>query len=104
MVREPAATVTVRLPATLRDFYRQRVRIEMGKVQLEQAYPSLADAGNPQPRLGAALRSLQFREILQLGAYLALRESAHLVARRRYRRRATDGVWIQAASTKEWGS
>jgi hypothetical protein len=104
MVREPSATVSVRLPATLRDFYRQRVRIEMGKVQLEQDYPALAARGNPQPRLRTALRTLRARELVQLGIYLVLRESAYLVARRRYRRRATAGVWIQATSTKEWGA
>jgi hypothetical protein len=104
MVREPAATVTVRLPATLRDFYRQRVRIEMGKVQLDEEYPGLERAGNPQPRLRAALRALRPAELARLGAYLVLRETAHAVARRRWRRRATHGVWVQAASTKEWRS
>jgi hypothetical protein len=104
MVREPAATVVVRLPGTVRDFYRQRVRIEMGKVQLACDYPSLAARGNPQPRLGAALRSLSPGAFLRLAAYLVLRESAHVVARRRYRRHATAGVWIQARSTKEWSS
>jgi hypothetical protein len=104
MVREPAATVTVRLPATLRDFYRQRVRIEMGKVQLAAQYPGLHRAGNPQPRLRSAVRTLRPAELAQLGVYLALREAAHAVARRRWRRRATEGVWVQAASTKEWGA
>jgi hypothetical protein len=103
MVREPGATVIVRLPGTLRDFYRQRVRIEMGKVQLAHDYPGLADRGNPQPRL-RALRSLGVATLGRLAVYLALRESAHVVARRRYRRRAIDGVWIQAASTKEWSA
>ena len=104
MVREPAATVVVRLPGTIRDFYRQRVRIEMGKVQLAADYPGLAARGNAQPRLRAALRSLSPGAFLRLVAYLVLRESAHVVARRRYRRHATDGVWIQARSTKEWSS
>jgi hypothetical protein len=104
MVREPAATVVVRLPGTLRDFYRQRIRIEMGKVQLAQDYPSLAARGNPQPRLRAALRSLSAGALLRLIAYLALRESAYAIARRRYRRRATEDVWLQARSTKEWSS
>jgi hypothetical protein len=104
VVREPAATVVVRLPGTVRDFYRQRVRIEMGKVQLERDYPGLAARGNPQPRLRSALASLSPGALVRLAAYLALRESAHLIARRRYRRRATEGVWIQARSTKEWSS
>jgi hypothetical protein len=104
MVRDPAARVIVRLPATLRDFYRQRVRIEMGKVQLERDYPHLAGRGNPQPRLRAALETLSLAELVRLGGYLGLREIAHRVARRRWERRATDGVWIQAASTKEWST
>lgn len=102
VVREPAATVAVRLPGTLGDFYRQRIRIEMGKVQLEDDYAALLARGNPQPRLRAALRSLSMGDLARLGLYLALRESAHAIARRRYRRRRTAGVWIQAASTKEW--
>jgi hypothetical protein len=104
MVREPAATVVVRLPGTVRDFYRQRVRIEMGKVQLACDYPGLTARGNPQPRLRTALKHLSTGGLLRLAAYLALRESAYVVARRRYRRHATDGVWIQARSTKEWSS
>ncbi len=104
IVREPAATVVVRLPGTLRDFYRQRIRIEMGKVQLARDYPGLAVRGNPQPRLRAALRSLSAGALVRLIAYLALRESAHAIARRRYRRRAIEGVWLQARSTKEWSS
>jgi hypothetical protein len=102
VVREPAATVAVRLPGTLADFYRQRIRIEMGKVQLAQDYPGLLARGNPQPRLRAALDTLSVAGLARLALYLALRESAHAIARRRFRRRRTEGVWIQAASTKEW--
>jgi hypothetical protein len=102
LVREPRARVVVRLPATLRDFYRQRIRIEMGKVQLEREYPELARRGTPQPRLRAALRSLGAADWLRLGLYLALRESAHVVARRRYRPGAVAEAWVQAASTKQW--
>lgn len=102
VVRDPAARVIVRLPGTLRDFYRQRIRIEMGKVQIEREYPELLARGNAQPRLRATLRALPLIELLRLGVYLVLRESAHAVARRRYGRRSTAAVWIQAASTKEW--
>jgi len=104
MVREPAAQVVVRLPGTLRDFYRQRIRIEMGKVQLERDYPGLTARGNRQPRLRATLASLSPGALLRLAAYLVLRESAHLVARRRYGRQPTAAAWIQARSTKEWSS
>jgi len=104
MVREPKALVVVRLPGSLRDFYRQRIRIEMGKVQLERDYPDLATRGNAQPRLRTALASLGIADVLRLGAYLALRESAHAIARRRYGRQTTADAWVQAGSTKEWTS
>ena len=102
IVREPAATVAVRLPATAGDFYRQRVRIEMGKVQLEGEYPHLLARGNPTPLLRAVLEQLSVVELGRLAVYMALRQSAHLVARRRYRRREIAGIWVQAASTKQW--
>src|SRR6185436_2364138 len=74
MVREPEAQVMVRLPGTLRDFYRQRIRIEMGKIQLEREYPGLARRGNPQPRLRTTLRALSAGQIARLALYLVLRE------------------------------
>jgi len=104
VVPAPGAVVSVRLPATLRDFFRQRVRIEMGKVQLDRDYPALLGRSAPQPRAGAALRALRPAELGRLGVYLALREVAHVVAWWRYRRGRTAGVWVQAASTKEWGA
>jgi len=104
VVRDPAARVVVRLPATLGDFYRQRIRIEMGKVQIDAQYPALLARGNPQPRGWAALRALSTSDLARLGVYLVLRESAHAIAWWRYRRRRTDGVWIQAASTKQWSA
>jgi hypothetical protein len=104
MVREPKALVIVRLPGSLRDFYRQRIRIEMGKVQLERDYPELATRGNAQPRLRTALASLGVTDALRLGAYVVLRESAHAIARRRYGRQTTADAWVQAGSTKEWTS
>src|SRR4029078_849059 len=100
MVREPPALVVVRLPGSLRDFYRQRIRIEMGKVQLERDYPDLTTRGNAQPRLGSAVASPRVADLLRRGAYLALRESAHVVARRRYGRQTTADAWVQAGSTK----
>jgi len=104
MVRDPEAQVVVRLPGSLRDFYRQRIRIEMGKVQLERDHPTLGTRGNAQPRLRAALGSLGIADMLRLAAYLALRESAHAIARRRYGRQTTADAWVQAGSTKEWSS
>ena len=102
IARVPRATVAVRLPHTLRDFLRQRVRIEMGKVQIADEYPGLARRGTRQPRAGAALARYRPADLGRLAVYLALRESAHLVAAWRYRRRGTIGVWRQATSTKDW--
>lgn len=102
VVRVPAARVAVRLPGTLADFFRQRIRIEMGKVQLARDYPGLAGRGAPQPGAGAALAAAGPRGTLRLGAYLALRAMAHALAWWRWRRGATAGVWRQAASTKRW--
>jgi hypothetical protein len=102
LVRTPAARVAVRLPGTLADFFRQRVRIEMGKVQLARDYPGLESRGVPQPRLRAALRSLGPADIARLATYLALRTAAHGVAWWRWRRGRTADVWRQAATTKSW--
>jgi hypothetical protein len=38
----------------------------------------------------------------RLGAYLALRTAAHVVAWWRYRRGRTAGIWRQAITTKRW--
>lgn len=104
VVPAPGAEVYVRLPGTLRDFFRQRIRIEMGKVQLARDYPDLLGRSAPQPRARAALRALPPAELARLGVYLGLREVAHALAWWRYRRGRTAGVWVQAASTKDWGA
>jgi hypothetical protein len=102
LVRVPAARVAVRLPGSLADFFRQRIRIEMGKVQLAREYPALSARSAPQPRVRAALTSLGPAGWLRLGAYLGLRSLAHVAAWWRYRRGDTATVWRQAASTKHW--
>ena len=102
LVRVPEARVAVRLPATLGDFCRQRVRIEMGKVQLAREYPDLAARSAPQPRARAALGSLGPADAARLALYLAMRSVAHAVAWWRYRRGATAGIWRQAVTTKRW--
>jgi len=103
IVRAPGAEVAVRLPATLADFFRQRVRIEMGKVQIAHEYPGLAARGARQPGARAALGRLGAVDLGRLGAYLALRASARAVAEWRYRGGRLVGIWRQAASTKQWG-
>ena len=102
IIRVPAARVAVRLPGTLPDFFRQRIRIEMGKVQLARQYPELAARGAPQPRARSALASLGPGGLARLAAYLGLRSVAHAAAWWRYRRGATAGIWRQAATTKRW--
>lgn len=104
IVRVPAAQVAVRLPGTLADFFRQRIRIEMGKVQIARQYPALGGRAAPQPRARAALRSLDAAGLARLVAYLGLRSTAHAIAWWRYRRGETAGIWRQAATTKSWGA
>ncbi len=104
VVRDPAARVVVRLPGTLADFFRQRIRIEMGKVQIAHDHPGLEAQGTAQPRARAALRSLGVGDLARLGVYLALRELCYAIARHRFRRGRTAGVWRQASSTKRWGA
>jgi len=102
MVRAPGARVVIRLPGTLADFFRQRIRIEMGKVQLAAEYPDVRRRAVPQPGLRAAMSTLGPVDLLRLATYLALRETAHAIAWRRYRRGRTDDVWRQAGTTKRW--
>jgi hypothetical protein len=102
IVHVPAARVAVRLPGTLADFFRQRIRIEMGKVQLACEYPGLVTRGAPQPGAAAALASLGVRGAGRLTVYLGLRSIAHAIAWWRYRGGRTAGVWRQATSTKHW--
>lgn len=101
IVRVPAACVAVRLPGTLADFFRQRIRIEMGKVQIAREHAGLEVRSAPQPRTRAAL-GLGPAHAARLGVYLALRSLAHALAWWRYRRGATAGIWRQAATTKRW--
>jgi hypothetical protein len=102
IVRVPDARVVIRLPATVGDFFRQRVRIEMAKVQLAAEHPGLVGRGAVQPGLGDVLRALGPADLLRLAVYLGLRRAAHLVARRRYGRGRTTDLWPQAGSTKRW--
>ena len=102
IVRVPGVEVAVRLPGSLDDFFRQRIRIEMGKVQLARDYPGLTARSLPQPGVRDALASLGAAGSVRLAAYLALRSAAHAIAWWRYRRGRTAGIWRQAASTKRW--
>lgn len=102
IVRASGAEVVVRVPATLRDFFRQRIRIELGRVQLAAEHRHLLGRGTVQPGARDVLRQLGPAALARLGVYLALRRSVHAVARRRYARGRLDDVWRQPASTKRW--
>jgi hypothetical protein len=102
VVPVPDASVVVRLPATLRDFVRQRLRIEMGKVQLRRDFPGLLPRTAPQPGARQALASLDPGTLLRLGIYVVLREACHAVAACRYRAVEEPSAWPQATSTKRW--
>jgi hypothetical protein len=103
VVRVPGAEVTVRLPATLGDFFRQRIRIEMGKVQLSHEYPGLERGAAPQPGVRDVVGSLGVIGTAWATAYLALRAAAHAVAWWRYRRGPRGNLWPQPVTTKQWG-
>jgi len=102
VVHVPDATVVVRLPATLRDFVRQRVRIEMGKVQLRCDFPGLLPRSARQPGARQALGALDPATLVRLGIYVALREACHVVAACRHRAVEEPSAWPQATSTKRW--
>jgi hypothetical protein len=97
--RDPEAKVYVRLTATLADFFRQRVRIEMGKIQLKRVYPHLLARSAPQPA-ASALKKLTHSERAALVVYLMLRAVAHGWAWWRYRRGRIQGIWLQPVTTK----
>jgi hypothetical protein len=99
--RDPGARVYVRLTTTLRDFFRQRVRIEMGKIQLRRMYPALLARSRPQPGVRAAAR-LPAGDRVRLLSYLSLRGAAHVWAWWRYRVGGIEGIWPQARTTKVW--
>jgi hypothetical protein len=101
--RDPEARVYVRLTSTLADFFRQRVRIEMGKIQLDRTYPELLTRSRPQPG-PQALRQLDLGGRAGLVAYLGLRTVAHAWAWWRYERGLVHGVWRQPVTTKQFGS
>lgn len=102
VVHAPGAVVRVRLPATLPDFFHQRIRIELAKVQLQRDYPGLGGRAAASPGGRSALRTLSGAELVQLAGYLGLRSVAHAVAWWRYVTGAMDVAWRQAGSTKDW--
>jgi hypothetical protein len=101
--RDARARVYVRLTANLPDFFRQRVRIEMGKIQLQRDYPQLLGRSHPQPR-AHDVWSRPASERAALALYLGLRTVAHAWAWWRYRRAGLETVWRQARTTKGWGT
>ena len=97
--RDASARVYVRATATLADFFRQRVRIEMGKIQLRRGYPALVRRSRAQPGPRDVGR-VTLREQALVGSYLCLRSLAQVWAWWRYRQGAVDWVWRQPLTTK----
>ena len=101
IVQAPGAIVTVRLPATLADFFRQRVRIEQAKLQLCSEYPGLAARGRHPPAPTTIGQHYQPSDLARLAVYAMLRATARLIAHGRQARGQTNVAWHQARSTKQ---
>jgi hypothetical protein len=101
IVHAAEAVVHVHLAATVRDFFRQRVRLEQAKLQLSSAYPGLAGRGQPEPGRGAVRQHFSTADLARLAAYLGLRMAATAVAHWRHRTGRLEVAWQQATSTKE---
>ena len=87
VVRAPGAEVAVRLPGTLADFFRQRIRIEMGKVQFAHEYPGIETRGRPQPGRADGARAPRPRRRARGSPRTSRSASvAHALAWWRYRR------------------
>ena len=101
IVHAPGAIVSVRLAATWRDFFRQRIRLEQAKRQLACEYPGLGGRGQPPPQQGTVRRHYAPADLARLVAYLGLRTVAAAIGRWRQRTGRVEVAWRQATSTKE---
>ncbi len=102
-VKEPGAIVYLRPPLTWHDYLRQRVRNEIGKLQLARDFPDLlAQSGFGTYPWGAFAREIAVREY----PLVALSLAARLIARGRARRQVHDegfgDGWAVLPSTKRW--
>ena len=112
IVRAPGAEVVVRLPATLRDFFRQRIRIEMGEGAARARVPRArwrAARRSPASARGAAPARRRGRSRASAPTSCCARR-AHAVARRLLRarpalaRRVAAGRHRRSAGTAREGA
>ena len=100
--KEPGAVVRLRPPTTWSDYLRQRVRNEVGKLQLVREFPELHHAHGfgvyPWRRF---VREIAPREYPLVILALAARAYARVHALWRIRR-GIDNGWRVLASTKRW--
>jgi len=97
------AVVYLRPPTTWREYVGQRVRNELGKLQLAVDFPELLRThGFGTTPWRAFLREIRPREYPLAALSLAARVYARAVARRRSRRHGFERGWAALASTKRW--
>ena len=98
-----AAVVYLRPPTTWREYLDQRVRNELGKLQLAAEFPELLRAhGFGATPWRAFLRGIRPHEYPLAALSLLTRLYARVQARRRARARGFDRGWAALPSTKVW--
>lgn len=103
-VKEPRAVVYLRPPTTWADYVRQRVRHELGKLQLTREFGDLHRAhGFGRYPWGAFVRTIAPGEYPLVALALAARVYARVQARRATRTGFPTG-WTMLASTKQWAT
>jgi hypothetical protein len=101
-VKQSDAIVYLRPPTTWHDYLRQRVRNEVGKLQLTREFADLhAQHGFGRYPWGAFLRGIRARELPLVALSLATRVYARARARREVRAGFPTG-WSVLPSTKRW--
>jgi cellulose synthase/poly-beta-1,6-N-acetylglucosamine synthase-like glycosyltransferase len=102
-VKVDEAVVYLRPPTTWREYLDQRVRNELGKLQLAAQFPELLRAnGFGATPWRAMLRDIRVAEYPLAALSLASRLYARTRARRQARTRGFDRGWAALPSTKAW--
>ncbi len=102
-VKVADAVVYLRPPTTWREYLDQRVRNELGKLQLAAEFPEMLRAhGFGATPWRAMVRGIRPREYPLAALSLAARAYARVRARRQARRRGFDRGWAALPSTKAW--
>jgi hypothetical protein len=100
--REPAALVYLRPPTTWGEYVRQRVRCEVGKLELARRFPELlATHGFGRTPWRACMREIALREYPLVAVLLGVRLYGHLRALKEVRTGIRTG-WEVLPSTKRW--